>query len=390
MLPVPNISFSVNFDLTGSPVLVITDTSTHGLSRVASFDITQPDNYTRPGDILSPDLTAGQNVFTIPLRLDSLGKPQIGIYTIVMRVRVAGYEDTTFTRTWTSSYTPVSLNIGENYDVFTPNLSVRDNTSYAVSNFNNGSVTRSWVVSSIPTGTLTGSSVTQSFIKNGYYYSALYSVSLTSSIVYTHQVYTWFTVSQQLSKSIQSCIQAPPDFAGLVADISDLKDQLDDAVNKCLEYGKLKADFEYAQVLFMHILDRVKTAQLSEVYSLLIELLTLLSGNQIPVCNPNNQIIPQYNISFINGTPWGTITGNIQNQTDLWAIITDLYVRDHYVHNQPTPSNTWTVNHNMGKNPSVSIIDSSGDEVYGEVKHISTSQLILSFSAPFSGIAYLN
>lgn len=310
MLPVPNISFSVNFNLTGSPVLVITDTSTHGLSRVASFDITQPDNYTRPGDILSPDLTAGQNVFTIPLRLDSLGRPQTGVYNIVMRVRVAGYADTTFTRNWISSYAPVSIVIGENYDVFTPNLSVRDNTTYAVSNFNNGSVTRSWVVSSIPTGTITGSSITQSFIKSGLYYAALYSVSLTSSLVYTHQVYTWFTVSQQASRSIQSCIQSPPPVEDIVAEISALKLELDNAINKCLEHGRLKSDFEYAQNLFDHILQKIKTGDLANIFKDLQDLLSVLANNQKPACNPNNLAIQPYNVSSIEGDITAVIAGN--------------------------------------------------------------------------------
>lgn len=291
-------------------MLVITDTSTHGLTRVAAFDITQPDNYTRSGSLASPDLGTGQTVFSIPLRLDSSGKPQVGTYTVVMKVHVDGYLDTTFTRSWISTYAPVSLNIGEEYDVFTPNLSVRDNTSYAVSNFDTTSVARSWLISSTPTGNITGSGVTQSFLKNGHYYSALYSVSLTSSIVYTSQGYGWFSVTQGLSKSFQSCIQAPPSVDEIVAEISTLKLELDEAINKCLEHTRLKADFQYAQNLFDHILQKIKVADLDNIYKDLKDLLTVLYGNQVPACNPDNQPIQPYDVSGIEGDITAVIAGD--------------------------------------------------------------------------------
>lgn len=392
MPSVPNISFSVRFDFTGVPTLILTDTSTNGLTatRVAAFDVTQPDLYTRQGNILSPDLAAGVTTFSLPLRLDSQGQPQCGTYTIVMKVRNVGYDDTTFTRTWISQYVPVTIVIGENFDVFTPNLSVRDNTSYSVSNYNYSSLTRAWSISSTPTGTLTGSGVTQSFIFGGQYYAANYTISLTSSLLYTHQVYSWFSIRDSISKSYTKCIQTPPDFEEIVEDISALKLKLDDAINKCLEYAKLKADFEYAQTLFVHILDKVRAGDLDNIYVDLTDLLEVLANNQVPPCNPSNAPIPTYNIGSLSGTAWGTITGTISNQTDLWIILQDLYKRDHYIHTQSTPSATWTVTHNMGKNPSVSIVDSSGDEVEGEVTYVSTNQLIITFSAPFSGVAYLN
>jgi hypothetical protein len=357
---------------------------------VAAFTVTQPDLYTREGNILSPDLAAGVTTFSLPLRLDSNGDPQCGTYTIVMTVRNIGYDDTAFTRTWVSQYKPVTINIGENFDVFTPNLSVRDNTSYSVSNFNYSSLTRAWSISSTPTGSITGSSVTQSLIYGGQYYAAIYSISLTSSLLYTHQVYSWFTINESLSKSYSACVQTPPDFVEIVEDISALKLKIDEAINTCQTYDRLKADFEYAQTLFVHILDKVRAGDLDNIYVDLTDLLEVLANNQVPACNPSNAPIPTYNIGSLSGTAWGTITGTISNQTDLWIIIQDLYKRDHYTHTQAIASASWTVTHNMGKNPTVAIVDSSGDEVEGEVTYVSTNQLIISFSAAFSGVAYLN
>ena len=68
---------------------------------------------------------------------------------------------------------------------------------------------------------------------------------------------------------------------------------------------------------------------------------------------------------------------------------TPVLVDKNYVANFTTLS-TVPVNHNLNKYPSVTVIDSAGDEVEGEVYHVNTSQLILRFSAPFSGKVICN
>lgn len=323
MPSIPNISFSVRFNLTGAPTLVLTDTSTNGLSRVASFEITQPDGYTRPADILNPDLQPGQMVFSTPLRMDSNFNPQCGTYIIKMVVRVAGYDDTTFTRQWVSQYKPVAVAIQETYDVFTPYLSVGDFTNYTVTNYTNGPITRAWSIYAVGLQTtITGSGVDQSFAIGGLFYSDRYNTSLTSSTLYTHQTYPWFTINESVYGEKQACIMPPPTFVQFVQDISELRDKMNS--NTCEVLEALKEDFEYAQSLLMHIIDKIKVDDMEDIYTDLNDLLRVLAGNQVPVCNPTLQPIPKYNIGDLDGTAWGTITGNIQNQTDLWAILSDL------------------------------------------------------------------
>ena len=71
---------------------------------------------------------------------------------------------------------------------------------------------------------------------------------------------------------------------------------------------------------------------------------------------------------------------------------TDLSVTYHsgYVHTQSIPSNTWTITHNLNKNPSITIVDSSGAEVEGAVTINSLNQITITFCGAFSGKAYLN
>jgi hypothetical protein len=61
-----------------------------------------------------------------------------------------------------------------------------------------------------------------------------------------------------------------------------------------------------------------------------------------------------------------------------------------YVHTQGTPAEVWTVTHNLGKNPSVTVVDSAGTVVIGQVDYNSINQITLTFKASFSGKAYFN
>lgn len=62
-----------------------------------------------------------------------------------------------------------------------------------------------------------------------------------------------------------------------------------------------------------------------------------------------------------------------------------------YTHVQAVPSDTWTVNHNLGYAPGgISVIDSAGTMVEGDVTHTSLNSFIIVFTAGFSGTAYLS
>lgn len=57
---------------------------------------------------------------------------------------------------------------------------------------------------------------------------------------------------------------------------------------------------------------------------------------------------------------------------------------------QSVASDTWNVTHNLGKYPSVSVVDSGGNLVDGEVKYVTNNRISITFTSPFSGKAYLN
>lgn len=57
---------------------------------------------------------------------------------------------------------------------------------------------------------------------------------------------------------------------------------------------------------------------------------------------------------------------------------------------QSTSAAVWTITHNLGKRPSVSVVDSAGTNVVGAVNHNSNNELTITFSSAFKGTAYLN
>ena len=61
-----------------------------------------------------------------------------------------------------------------------------------------------------------------------------------------------------------------------------------------------------------------------------------------------------------------------------------------YEHRQNSPSKIWKIKHNLNKKPSATVTDSAGSQVIGDVIYIDNNNVELHFSAPFSGVAYLN
>jgi hypothetical protein len=89
-------------------------------------------------------------------------------------------------------------------------------------------------------------------------------------------------------------------------------------------------------------------------------------------------VVVTVNRPAANQSVTNIIPGNL-NQPD---------VAFHYVQN--IPSNSWTIVHNLGWMPNVTVQDSAGNIVEGEISYTNLHQLTASFSSAFSGNAYLS
>ena len=61
-----------------------------------------------------------------------------------------------------------------------------------------------------------------------------------------------------------------------------------------------------------------------------------------------------------------------------------------FEYNQLSASASWSITHNLLKFPSVTVLDSSGNTVFGDIVYNDNRTLTLTFSAAFTGTAYLN
>ena len=61
-----------------------------------------------------------------------------------------------------------------------------------------------------------------------------------------------------------------------------------------------------------------------------------------------------------------------------------------FVYNQAISSDVWDIEHNLDKYPSVTVVDSGGSVVVGEIVYINKNNGRITFTSAFSGKAYLN
>jgi hypothetical protein len=61
-----------------------------------------------------------------------------------------------------------------------------------------------------------------------------------------------------------------------------------------------------------------------------------------------------------------------------------------YIHEQEVPLDVWTVEHNLDIYPSVTVVDSAGSVVIGELTYVSRNELLIKFTSSFAGRAFLN
>jgi hypothetical protein len=110
---------------------------------------------------------------------------------------------------------------------------------------------------------------------------------------------------------------------------------------------------------------------------------SLVSGSGAP--DISDGIAGDIYVDSTSGEFWGPKTSSGWGASPFYT--PGLSLR--HVHTQGTASSQWIINHSLGGYPSVMVVDSASTVVIGEVSYLSTSQVRVEFSSPFSGFAYL-
>ena len=130
------------------------------------------------------------------------------------------------------------------------------------------------------------------------------------------------------------------------------------------------------------------------------------SGDAPKVGSTVRVFIPNGNMSdaFIGGGGGGGSTGTtnynsltnkpsingvilIGNQTSAeLGIVNDAS----FTYTQTTPVTAWSIKHDLGKYPSVTTMDSAGNQIIGDVTYTDLDNLVVTFTSKIAGKAYLN
>ena len=84
-----------------------------------------------------------------------------------------------------------------------------------------------------------------------------------------------------------------------------------------------------------------------------------------------------------------TATSDLTNDSG-FITAADVTSDRHFSHEWVTPTTQITITHNLGKHPSVTVIDTGGNEFVCAVEHIDNSSVTLTFSQAIRGTAYFN
>ena len=61
-----------------------------------------------------------------------------------------------------------------------------------------------------------------------------------------------------------------------------------------------------------------------------------------------------------------------------------------FAYNQAISSNVWEIKHDLDKYPAITVVDSGGSVVIGEIVYIDKNNVRITFTSAFSGKAYFN
>ena len=406
-----NAQFIVN-EKTSTRVLRLTDASTGFTLAKGNFSVTFPDgSQVLHTDFISPDITAPLGSTDISLITDIDNTVLTGTYVINFVTLDAGLTERTKLETFDFNWEKPVKAISNQSDVVLPDIKLLDSTLYETSGNFTGTLTRDFYTYT-PAGSEVGALKKQSVgdvlmpSHSSKYYEGIYLVKSDISVAYTHSSKSWLTVSYVDLLQETYDIREAPTQEELVTLMNTYKDQIEEyKTTNPDEYERRNEEYDLVLGLYSHLIARYDTGTLDGCKPILDQLLGLLPPTN-PYTYKATQMLP-FALSAANNTAFkifdGTTLDNIiQGETlTLESANSGLAIavsnnkltftaKLGYVFTQSTPAAVWTINHDLSKYPAVSIVDSANDEVIGEVHYTSTSQIVITFSAAFSGKAFLN
>lgn len=116
------------------------------------------------------------------------------------------------------------------------------------------------------------------------------------------------------------------------------------------------------------------------------------------VINANQEVLGTQKITNVPNTAGDIVNidaqGNITKRTAAETLTDIGAAPSSHIHNfvfeQVTPAQVWSITHNLGKYPSVIVVDSAKTVVLGQIDFVDVNNVTLNFNSEFTGFAYFN
>lgn len=408
-----NIDFSFLFDLSTTPVLKVDDTSTYSAEQTdvkVFIKVTRPDGIIRDFPT-NPDIsgTSGSlSTYDFTLPLDPLsGQPAYGTYKVEYKFTVGSQMAVTVTKSHNFEFAQIVIKHEEDVDEFTPEVKIKDTTpNYNILNYTLSTISRDFSASvgsnmTLVDGTLRVVSIANSTTSGASdaartydlkdpaygsnsvtYYDTEYTVTINVTATYTNSTYSWVQAKEIFTKTFKINVHAPPTKAGLIDEFDQLKNLVEkyDDENKTL-FRKYRTDYEQVVTSFNHLVLRLNDNDSDNENTEIMRDILLILRNSVPRAHTNQELsqTPLSIYSDLGAVDWTSI----QNLPTYNPFAT-------YEFEQTEASNQWVIGHNLGKHPSVMVVDSQGNQVFADVVYNSNNQLTINFYYEVSGKVYLN
>lgn len=393
-----SVNFSIQFDLTSTPKLKVTDNSTYSAAQSGVsilVKVTRPDGIiiqaNEGGDIKGD--SGSLNTYEALLPLSPIdGQVSKGTYKIEYSFSVDNSYPVIVTKSIDYDFKKIDLTTFQDINEFTPLIKLKDTTpSYDVSNYSLGSINRLFIAqnskggSSISNVTNTGTTNADREFSladtSSKFYDTKYIVDLEVTLIHTHSTYSWFSVKSKSTKRDIVKVFSVPTKLEMISYFNSLRNLVEtyDGYNKAL-YDKYAKEYEFVITSF-DLLVRRLDAELTDDDNtdILRDILEILRNN-----------IPRTHTQIELGAVDLQIyaTGNVS-----WTSIEKIPVYnpfESYEQIFATASLQWDITHGLGKKPSVTLVDDNENIVYGAIEYVNLNVIKITFNKLSSGKAYLN
>jgi len=404
-----SVDFSIQFDLTSTPKLKVSDMSTYdsGQKGVKVYiQITRPDGIIRKLPALSsPDIEGNVIYFsgsaglihktydyTLPLS-PSDGQVSKGSYKVEYSYTVGDATPVKKTKTISYDFNKIVLTSFQDINEFTPLVKVKDTTpSYNVTNYTLSKINRLFVAQNGKSGSSISNQITQGLTTadrefsladdSSKLYDTKYTVDLEVNLIHIHKNYSWFSVKSKSQKKDIVKVFAVPTKLEMISYFNSLRNLVEtyDGYNKSL-YEKYTKNYEFVITSFDLLVRRLDAGLSDDDNTDIVRDILAILRNDVPRTHTQEEI---KTISLqIYSTGISVDWNSLQKVPEYNPFKT-------YDKTFAQSSKEWEVVHSLGKNPSVTLVDDNDNIVYGAVEYVNLNVIKITFNTLVSGKVYLN